>query len=205
MEKFSKFSDRKTGINPFISKRQKFKLINIWRLFFRIPLIILYFLNINIIKYLIKIKIIDKSGNYNKNMRLMNIISVNSVSIFDELILKTLFPEYKIINLKEKIKNPVRNRSIVFIEETNSNGDCMLKFPLFKSDHVVFLKYNDESIFMYGSKIFFYLCFFSSENWVKITIEKGTSDKFKELTVCSELSLNDKNNFFELVYNNKNK
>ncbi|KAG0419364.1 hypothetical protein EQH57_0524, partial [Dictyocoela roeselum] len=123
MEKFSRFSDPRTRINPFLAKNTKFKLKNIWRIFLRLPLIILYFLNINVIKFLIKVEIIDKTGGAYKNKGLFKCVAANSVSIFDKMILQLIFPGYKTISLSDRHDLPdkkvLKSGTIVFVEETN--------------------------------------------------------------------------------------
>lgn len=185
MERYSKFKDPLTGINPFIQLNPKrITIKTIILAFLRLPIYFMWLLGFPTIKFLISIKRKDK--NIPKGL-----IHCNSATIFDSAILSTAFDIKK--------TNILGNRTIVkFPEGASSNNRSILKYIQSDCDWSVGLKYSDECIYLYGNRYLWLLRFLGSYNTVDIGTCKG-SDLCKASGLPqSSLSKDDKIRFLSL-------
>ncbi|EPR78636.1 hypothetical protein SLOPH_1756 [Spraguea lophii 42_110] len=202
MEKYSGFSDKFYGINPFLQPpRQKlsfvFPIIFMKNLFFYI----LYLIGFNTLSYIIDIK-----AKIKKDMR---IILSNSVTYFDEDILKSLFPGHKIFYNKKdglfsnNVKSELDWNSIVFIEECSSNNKCMMRFYReLECDYICIMNYSPNCIHVHGNYYKFLFFLLASRNKVEIKIyEAKSSREFKKYIKVVDLGKTEKNNFMNLITN----
>lgn len=132
MEKYNKYIDPMTGINPFLQpKRKKITIGTIFKAYLTLFLCLLYKANILSIKYFIKIKHTEK-----KPKKDHHVIISNSVTQFDKDILEYLYG----------------TSNIIFPENTNTNGKGVLTYHgKFINATNVILRYNTECVWMYGS------------------------------------------------------
>lgn len=176
MEKFSKFNDPLTGINPFISiKSKRLSFTNYVNAFLKAPIYILYLLGLPVLPLLIRIRVLTSENP-------SRIIFANSVSQFD----------------KEIIRNCFGNINVIFPEGASTNNRGVLKYEG-NCDYVIGLKYSESCIYMYGSRWNWLLNFLSSTNTVDVRCIKG--NELERAVNVPKLSFdkNDKFRFMELV------
>jgi len=160
MERYSKFKDPLTGINPFIQptpKRITFPMFLFAIL--RLPIYLLYLCGLPVQRALIRIH--RKDSLVPKGQ-----IICNSATEFDKAIVKSalgvsLFGEFK------------HKTSVSFPEMTTSNNRSILPFKGENSDYSVGLKYTEECIYMYGNRLLWLIRFLGSFNSVEVTVMKG--------------------------------
>lgn len=185
MEKYSKFKDPLTGINPFIQPKQKaLDLKTVMYAIIRLPIYILYLLGLPVIGLLIKIQ-------KKCNLKPKGLIFCNSASEFDEEIIKKAF----------KINSFTKSRlktGVYFPEGARSNNTMILSYEG-ESDYAIGLKYNSECVYTYGSRIGWLIRFLGSDNHVEVNVIEG-SDLCKATKLPkSVLNSEDKKRFLELL------
>lgn len=163
MEKYSKFKDPLTGINPFIQpKKKKITLKMILLAIIKLPVYILYLLGFPVVGFLIKIKkksIIKPHG----------LIYCNSATEFDKSIVKAGLNIATFGNFKFKT-------CVFFPEKTTTNNTAILKYEDENdADYVVGLRYSNECIYMYGNRFLWLIRFLGSSNTVEIDIKTGSN------------------------------
>lgn len=183
MEKFSQFRDPLSGIHPYINPKQRLvRPQNILRLVLRLMLLPFIALIPSLCKYIIKIKINQKTlkrGTY----------AVNYGCFLDKYILKFLYKNCNIYHLTktgfrhgEKEVKIMKRQSLnfLFVEECRTNNSCINRFVReVNVDGVLGLKYSNSCIYMFGSKMKFFLRFMGSLNSCEIS--------YKETSDCNDL------------------
>lgn len=161
MEKFSRFNDPLTGINPFIAPRYKpisAKMIVV--AIIRFPIYVLYRMGLPVIGFLIDVR--KKSKVHPKGL-----IYCNSVAEFDKEVVKKAFR----IGLFGYFKHTT---CVVFPENTNTNNKAVLRYQASEDcDYVIGLKYSENCIYMYGSKLLWLLRFLGEKGHVTVDALKG--------------------------------
>ena len=203
MEKYSQFNDPFTGINPFVNPvRRDMRLVDLVVSLLRLPLLLLLYLDINVISALISIKC--------KPARVRGLVACNSSSVFDTYVVKAVLgnvPCFHLahigfVNMKGEPVSALPATSVVFVEGCSSNNRSILRFvrhvPV---DYVLGLRYNPECIYMHGSYIRFLLGFLAAGNTVNVGIKqtKNAGDLL-EITGLKQvgLSLEDKERFLRV-------
>lgn len=199
MEKFSKFNDPCTGINPFI--QQPYRKISIWKIILNLPLYLISFLFPLV---LFKIK---------SNIKIKNKIEImicNASSDYDILILKKLFKikyfyflrNYEFYDLQLKKVLIINKPCVLFVEGERTNNRSILTYSCpYKIDAVCFIKY--DSVFCYGSKFKYLLNILSNDNIVNVKA-KDSNDPYELKNMCGyqvKFTWSDKNNFYKLLNN----
>ena len=191
MEKFSKFKDPMTGINPFLNPKYKKITINIVLLaILKLPIYLLYLCGFPVLRFLISIKIKKKEAP-------KGIIFCNSVTRFDKDILKIGLGINSTDYLKSKTK-------IIFPEGTNSNNLAILKYEKSNPDWSIGLKYSNECIYMYGNKLKWLVGFLGNSNSVEVNILKECDISKAAGLPQVKLNKEDKERFLKLVNNHEN-
>ncbi|WUR03030.1 uncharacterized protein VNE69_03242 [Vairimorpha necatrix] len=201
MEKFSKFNDPFTGINPFI--QTKLKPINKLKAIIFLPIYLLSLIHPVFLRLLFKIKI------ENKPIKQIRTMICNSVTPFDIPLLKMIFKINNFYFLRDdnfydknfkRVKKVIKP-SIIFCEGTSTNNKSLLKFNCnFRVDSVCFLKY--DQVYTYGSFCKYLFSILSNTNTVEIKF-KHTDDS-KDLTKISgvkqvKFTYKDKEDFMKLI------
>lgn len=190
MEKYSKFKDPVTGINPFL--QPKSKPITFTVLLFAIlkfPIYILFLCGFPVVGFLIKIVRKDKTTPN-------GLIVCNSASEFDKEIVKKVFKISLFGNLKYKT-------CVYFPEKTNSNNAVILNFKdINYCDYSIGLKYSNECIYMYGNRILWLIRFLGNSNKVEINVVNGLN--LEKATNLQKVIFDFKDKErFQLLFNNK--
>lgn len=186
MEKYSKFKDPLTGINPFLEpKYKKVTPLTIIMALFRLPIYFAYLLGLPVIGFLISIK--RKDNNSPKG-----IIFCNSITEFDKDILK------KALGIDSSKFTKSKNH-LIFPEGTNSNNMAVLKYDKTGADWSVGLKYSNECIYLYGNRLLWLIRFLGNFNTVEVRAIKGSDIASAAGLPLSNLTKNDKICFLELV------
>lgn len=184
MEKFSKFNDPFTGINPFV--QGKLRSYSIFKCLIFYPIYLLSKLHPIFFKLLFSIKI---SGKINQQPKTM---ICNSASTFDIPILKYIlgiknFYFLRCGNFYDKnqfLIKRITKPCIVFVEGTSTNNKSILNYNCnFKIDSVCCIKYTE--VYCYGSYIRYLASLLSNENKIEINF-KQTQDP-KDLIKISNL------------------
>ncbi len=187
MEKFSKFKDPLTGINPFIAPEiPSLNFMIVLKAILNFPLYILYLLGLPVVNLLFKIK---------KNAKEIpkGLIYSNSVTEFDKEIIKNV--------LKIKIFGKFKNQTCVYFpENTNTNNRAILKYDNKEEcNYVIGLKYSSNCIYLYGNRLFWLLNFLGNERTVEVVLEKGNNLKKAANLPESTFGSEDKLNFMKLI------
>lgn len=183
MEKFCKFIDPMTGINPFLPpKYKKITLKVLIKGLLFIPLWILYKFNVISIRWFIHIKV-------KRHMRLVKKIFANSVTNFDKEIINSAFDINGIIEFPEKAQT--NNLALL-----SYSGDC---------DYVVGLKYTNECIYMGGSYFKWLIRFLGTSNIVYVDCAR--SNNLEQVTglKTTKFTYKDKEYFDQKFYADVNK
>lgn len=161
MEKYSRFKDPLTGINPFIQpKQKKITLKTILLAIIRLPIYVLYLIGFPVINHLIKIK---RKGN----VKPRGLIYCNSATEFDKSVIKKGLDLHVFGNFKFKT-------CVHFPEGTTTNNTAILNYKSEEdSDYVIGLRYSKECIYMYGNRILWLIRFLGSSNTVEIDVKAG--------------------------------
>lgn len=188
MEKYSKFKDPMTGINPFIQpKYKKITFMTVLIAIARMPIYLAYLMGFPVLKFLISIK--RKDNGIPKG-----IIFCNSVTPFDRDVLKAALG----IGLAGYMKSKCH---VVFPEGTNSNNLSILKYERSNSDWSIGLKYTNECIYLYGNRFLWLLGFLGNFNSVEIYTSEGNDISKAARLPQATLSKEDKKRFMELISN----
>lgn len=160
MEKYSKFRDPLTGINPFINPTRKHITFPIFLFaLLRLPIYLLYLCGLPVIRALIRI-------NRKDNLVPKGQIICNFASDFDKAIIKSALGLSQFEPLKHKT-------SVSFPEMTASNNKGILLYRSDGAEYSIGLKYNEECIYMYGNRLLWLIRFLGTFNKVDITVMKG--------------------------------
>lgn len=126
MEKFSRFRDPLTGINPFIPPRRRAITLGcVFRAFTMLPLYLLYLAGLPVLPWLLRMR--RKGANPSGTAH------VNSTTEFDRDVVQGLF----------------RNVRFVFPEGTTTNNMGVLAYDTApRCDYVIGLRYTPECVFM---------------------------------------------------------
>lgn len=197
MEKFSKFNDPCTGINPFI--QQPLRKISIWKCILNIPLYLL-----SLIFPLILFKIKTNINIKNK----IQIMICNASSDYDVLICKKYFKikhfyflrNFEFYDLKSKKVNKINKPCVLFVEGERTNNKSLLSYSCpYKIDAVCYIKY--DVVFCYGSKFKYLLSLLSNVNLVKLEA-KESNDPYELRNMCGfqvKFTWEDKSNFIKML------
>ncbi|KAI5148504.1 hypothetical protein ENBRE01_0365 [Enteropsectra breve] len=155
MEKFSKFNDPFTGINPFIApKYRKITARCVLLALIRLPIFVLWMLGIPCISALISIRIRSK-------IKPSGLVYANAASFFDKAVIKAVYGSTHI--------------RVVFPEETRTNNRAVLQHSASKkSSYAIGLTYSPECVYLYGNKAAWLIRFLGGENTVSVNCESGT-------------------------------
>ncbi|TBU09125.1 hypothetical protein CWI36_0059p0030 [Hamiltosporidium magnivora] len=199
MERYSNFRDPFTGINPFLNpKRKSLRFFDYIIAVLKIPLLL--FLPF-FIDYFIKIK---KKSEWKGEK--CNVVC-NNVSFLDKIILKKIFKNVDFLYYNDDIyRKSSKLVKVIFPEECRSNGKALLRMKEVKCDYVCGLRYNDESVFLYGNFLYFILQFLASKNHVEIDIMKSVSSKdLAKATGLLPIDMGKKefDNFLKILKNEK--
>lgn len=178
MEKFSKYNDPFSGINPFVnSRRSSISIFGYFKILLKIPLVLLLLgTNINVVQFLIRI-------NSNKKVK-PKVLASNASSFLDMFVLKYLtginnfyyvtesgFIDARNGRLHRKIAEPC----VLFPEGCQTNNRAILQFVRnIEVDHVCGIRYKGECINMYGSFIRFIFGFLASRNIVDVRFKRSS-------------------------------
>ncbi|KAF9764457.1 hypothetical protein NGRA_0564 [Nosema granulosis] len=181
MEKFSKFNDPSSGVNPFIQPKSKsLSCINYIKFAVFYPFYLLSFIFPFILSLIFTIKIDSK---FNKNFR---VGICNSSSYLDKRLLRLFFGvenfyyvrDCKYYELNGRECKKIAKPCFLFPEGTSTNNRAVLKHEVpTKVDVVCFIKYSE--VFVYGS-FFKYLVSILS-NGLKIEIKTSESQDLSSL------------------------
>lgn len=187
MEKFSGFNDPLTGINPFIAPRCKpisTKTLVIAAM--RFPIYILYCLGFPVLRFLIEIK--KKSTSQPKGL-----IYCNSVTEFDKNIVKEVFG----ISLFGYFKHKT---CVMFPENASTNNRAILRHQRSEEcEHVIGLKYSENCIYMYGSRLQWLVGFLGEKGYVTISTLKGNNLSEAVSVPLVMLDFEDKKRFMSMI------
>ena len=179
MEKYNKFIDPLTGINPFLQpKHTKVTFLIFIKAIFMLPLWFLYKISLVKIDKFIKVTFKGTKNLFKK-------INVNSVTRFDKEIVDICC---------------IYTGFLTFPEKTQTNNKGILNYSE-DSDYVVGLKYSSECIYMnQSSYIKWLIIFLGSDKHVYVTAERGND--LSKVTNLPKLTLNykDKQKFNEIFY-----
>lgn len=161
MEKFSKFKDPLTGINPFLAPTgMPITIKTIVMALLTLPIYLLYLLNLPVVNILFTIKL------YLKDLP-KGLIYSNSVTFFD----KRIIQETQKISKFGRLKNWT---CAFFPEKTNTNNKGILKYENEDScEYVIGLKYSSNCVYLYGSKLRWFINFLGNRRTVEIRVNKG--------------------------------
>ncbi|ELA41270.1 uncharacterized protein VICG_01643 [Vittaforma corneae ATCC 50505] len=187
MEKYSKFKDPLTGINPFLQPKPKPITMAVFFLaIIRFPIYILFLCGLPVVGMLIRI-------NRKDNISPSGFIVCNSASEFDKEIIKKAFGIKQFGHFKHKT-------CVCFPEKTNSNNTAILSFkePGY-CDYSIGLKYSSECIYMYGNRFLWFVRFLGSFNTVDVRVTKGSSLEMATSLPKVMLGFTDKERFLTLI------
>lgn len=187
MEKFSIFRDPVTGINPFTAHKQvQITTKMVLKTLIKLPIYILYLLGFPVVGILIKIN--KKSEIVPKHL-----IHCNMASQFDISVLKSI---YKIQNFRY-----IPGKTcLVFPEETSTNNQAILSYSTHrKADYTVGLRYSENCIFCYGSRVKWLVRFLGADPRVDVFCIKG--DDLEKATGLPKVRLTaeDKKRFLKML------
>lgn len=206
MEKFSKFNDPSSGVNPFIQpKTRSLTLMNYLKFAFVFPIYLLSYIFPSFLPIIFNIKF------FNKQDKKIRVGICNSSSHLDRRIIKLVFGIKNFYYVRDgryyqfsENNNLVECKKIIkpcflFPEGTRANNRSVLSYETpTKIDVACFIKYSE--VFVYGS-YFKYLVSILSNG---LSIEVKTDDKksLGELGGVPTVKFNykDKENFYnELI------
>lgn len=157
MEKFSKFNDPSSGINPFIQPKQKpllwfdyIKFIILYPIYllsipFPFLLRVIFTIKVDSVRYdKISIGICNSSSYFDKRI-LRHVLGIKNFYFVRDGKYYTSFEDSETRNCKKLIKP-----CVLFVEGTMTNNRAILQYETpTKIDFVCFIKYS--SVFVYGS------------------------------------------------------
>ncbi|ADM11976.1 uncharacterized protein Eint_080400 [Encephalitozoon intestinalis ATCC 50506] len=177
MEKFSKYNDPLSGINPFVEiKKKPLSILDYLKAILKIPLVpLLLGTRINVVQLLVRIK--------SNKIERPKVLAANASSLLDIFVLKYLtgiknfyyvtesgFVDARTGHFCVKTIEPC----VLFPEGCRTNNRAVLQFARdIKVDHVCGIKYSKECIDMYGNPIWFILRLLASGGTVDINFRKS--------------------------------
>lgn len=188
MERYSQFKDPLTGINPFLQpKAKKMTAKSIAMAILRLPIYFLFIIGFPVLPLLITIKRKDKKVP-------KGLAFCNSVTEFDKSVLKTALG----IECSNYLKSGVQ---VTFPEGTKSNNLSILKYEKTACDYSIGLRYNEECVYLYGSRLSWLFRFLGCFNVVEISVIEG-NDLSKAAGIPNTcLGQEDKKRFLKLLSN----
>lgn len=192
MEKFSKFKDPFTGINPFIAPKYgpiTFRIV--LKALLKLPLWILYTMGLPTLPYIIKI-------NRKTSTVPSRLVYANSVCCFDRNVIAFLYGIKTFSNIGLGTR-------VVFPEGASTNNKGILDYPRREEcDYVIGLKYSNECINIgikssLVGRLAWLLRFLGRDNYVDVTCLRGF--ELDKAAGMPRLSLNSraKDEFLKLV------
>ncbi|KMV65575.1 hypothetical protein M970_080450 [Encephalitozoon cuniculi EcunIII-L] len=179
MEKFSKYNDPLSGVNPFVNPRHRApSVLGYLKALLKAPLVLLLFgTNINVVQFLVKITSNKITGP--------KVLAANASSFLDIFVLKYLtgirnfyyvtesgFIDVRTGRFSKKATEPC----VLFPEGCQTNNKAVLQFSRdVEVDHVCGIRYTGGCINMYGGFAGFILRFLASKNAVEIKFKKCSS------------------------------
>lgn len=191
MEKYSRFKDPLTGINPFLQPKPKPITASMVLLaLLRLPVYILFLCGLPVVGMLVKINRKDSTTP-------SGFIVCNSASEFDKEIVKRVFKVKRFGYFKYKT-------CVYFPEKTASNNTAILSFK--EPEHCDFsigLRYSPSCIYMYGSRLLWLVRFLGSFNTVDVRVTEGASLEAAAALPKVVFDFTDKERFLALVEQRK--
>lgn len=201
MEKYSKYNDPFTGINPFI--QPKLKSVSILKCIIYFPVYLLSFIHPIFLKFFFDIK---QEFKIDHNIRTM---ICNSSSEFDTKLLRWIFGiknfyflrDDGMYDLKFSLVKKIKKPCCIFVEGTPTNNKSILKFKCnMKIDSVCCIKYSD--VYCYGNYMKYIMTLLSNTNKVHITYKKTEfAEDLIKISGLKQVNFNyqDKEKFYKLI------